>query len=109
MHEILVERLRRGLAKAIKELPPGFYDTFKYTTTGMNLSHPVTLCLLAKLVGEMKGIGYVGIDVRLNQGKGSNKLKFQPDIVGYQDAEALKKMRPPLSLILKARIVPTPA
>jgi hypothetical protein len=82
-----IEQLRRRLEDAIRSLPEGFYDTFKFTTTGKNLCHPVTLGLLAKVVGEMDGIGYVGVDVRLNAGKG---LKFQPDIVGYRDAEGLQ-------------------
>ena len=82
-----VEVLRRGLEDAIRSLPEGFYDTFEFTITGTNLCHPVTLGLLAKVVGEMDGIGYVGIDVKLNAGKG---LKFQPDIVGYRDSAGLR-------------------
>ena len=82
-----VEALRRGVEDAIRSLPEGFYDSFNFTTTGMNLCHPVTLGLLAKVVGEMDGIGYVGVDVRLNDRQG---LKFQPDVVGFRDAEGLQ-------------------
>jgi hypothetical protein len=88
LHEKLVEALRRGLEDAIKSLPEGFYDTFNYVTTGTNLCHPITLGLLAKVVGEMDGIGYVGVDVRLNDREG---LKFQPDIVGYHDENGIQQ------------------
>src|SRR5271155_1472229 len=80
MEEQQVEEFRLKLEKAIGSLPPGFYDSFDFTTRGSNLCHPVTLGLLAKLVGEMDGVRYAGIDVRLNDREGS---KFQPDIVGF--------------------------
>src|SRR5260370_17252092 len=90
-----VERLRLGLERAIRGLPEGFYDTFNFVTTGMTLCHPITIGLIAKVVGEMDGIAYVGVDVRLNNGKGQ---KFQPDVAGFADAPSVKSNHPPILL-----------
>lgn len=86
-----VEALRQGLEQAIRGLPEGFYDTFNFVTTGMTLCHPITVGLIAKVVGEMERIAYVGVDVRLNNGKGQ---KFQPDVVGFADAKSVHSNQP---------------
>ncbi|MBF6570375.1 MAG: hypothetical protein IVW54_16020 [Candidatus Binataceae bacterium] len=65
--------------------------TFRFVTTGMNLCHPITVGLIAKVVGEMDGIGYVGVDVRLNDG---TRRKFQPDVAGFRDADGVRENQP---------------
>ncbi len=74
----LVTELVRRLRKRIQLLPEGFYDTFEYTHTGQNLTHPVTLGLLAVVVAELPGVAIATIDHRLNDRNGA---KFQPDIL----------------------------
>lgn len=69
-----------GLSKEINTLPEEFYSTFLYTTTGNNLSHPITLGAISRVVQKLPEVVYVGIDLRLNNGKG---VKFQPDVVGF--------------------------
>ncbi|WP_141400521.1 hypothetical protein [Magnetospirillum sp. 15-1] len=73
------EAIVMGLTTAIRRMPKGFYDSFDFTRTGNNLCHSVTLGALASVVSSIKGVAYVGIDVRLNR----DGLKFQPDIVGF--------------------------
>jgi len=72
------------LNKEIIKLPDGFYDTFKYTTTGRNYTHPITLSILSKILSQMKNVQYVAIDFRLKEGD----AKFRPDLV------ALSKLEP---------------
>lgn len=86
-----IRTLRPRLEEAIRSLPEGFFDTFNFVTTGINLCHPIAVGLIAKVVGEMSGVAYVGIDVRLNNGKGQ---KFQPDVVAYADPEGVRQNRP---------------
>lgn len=91
MEEQRLETLRQRLEEGISSLPKGFYDTFRFVTTGMNLCHPITVGLIAKVVGEMDGVVYVGVDVRLNDGTGR---KFQPDVVGFRDADGVRENQP---------------
>ena len=91
MNEIQIEQLRSRLEGALRSLPEGFYDTFEFTTTGNTLCHSITLSLIAKVLGEMDGVGYVGVDVKLNDGGG---VKFQPDVVGFGNAESLGRVEP---------------
>lgn len=61
----------------VPNVPDGFYDTFKYTTTGNNLTHPRTLGYIIKAVLELDNAANLDIDLRINvDGK-----KFQPDIL----------------------------
>jgi len=78
----LAESFRRQLQREIHDagLPDGFYDTFKFTTTGKNFCHPITVSLIANAVSRLRKVKYVAIDVRLNLGGG---VKFQPDVVGF--------------------------
>jgi hypothetical protein len=77
----LADRVVTYLKNAIREYPDGFYDSMDFTSTGHNLSHPITWGLLAKFAWEeIDGVVHVGVDVRLNTGTGK---KFQPDIVAY--------------------------
>ncbi len=80
MNQEFVEALNRELGMA--SLPVGFFSTFRYTTTGNNLCHPLTLGVIARLVGALPVVAHVGIDVRLNDRGG---VKFQPDVVGYDN------------------------
>jgi hypothetical protein len=89
MDESLVELLRQRLKDAIRELPPRFYNSFDFIKGKTNLCHPISVGLIAKILGELEGIRYVGFDLRLNDGKGH---KFQPDLVGYLDMEGTPVM-----------------
>lgn len=78
MNQQFVEAFNREIAS----LPAGFFSTFRYTTTGNNLSHPVTLGAIVRVVGRLPTVAHVGIDVRLNDKDG---VKFQPDVVGFDE------------------------
>src|SRR5208337_5655914 len=68
--------------------PDDFYDSFNYTSTGKNLTHPITLGFLTKFVWSLESIVHVGVDIHLNEGGG---IKIQPDLVGYGDLLAKGK------------------
>ena len=70
----------QALNKEISTLPVGFFSTFRYTTTGNNLCHPLTLGALARVCSGIPTVVHIGIDVRLNERDG---VRFQPDVVGY--------------------------
>jgi hypothetical protein len=76
MNQQFVQAINREVAS----LPEGFFSTFRYTTTGNNLCHPLTLGAIAGVVGGLPGVAHIAIDVRLNDMRGG---KFQPDVVGY--------------------------
>jgi hypothetical protein len=80
MIEKIANKLNVELERALTDLPIGMHDSFKYTTTGNNLCHSVTIWLLGNVIASLPGVAYVGVDVRLNRGQG---LKFQPDLVGF--------------------------
>jgi hypothetical protein len=79
----VAEGFFRHLQTAIDsaKLPDGFYDTFKFTETGNNLCHPITVSIISNAVARINGVVHVGIDVRLNRGA----VKFQPDVVGFRE------------------------
>jgi len=90
----VIEKLNKEIKKIFQEIKrintvsgkplsdsSEFYGTFKYTTTGNNLTHPMTLGLLTKILWSLKPVKYVGVDFRLNK-KG---VKFQPDLVALSD------------------------
>jgi len=73
----LVNDFADKFSKEIGNVPDGFYDTFQYTTTGNNLTHPRTLGYIVKVVLELDNAANLDIDLRINvDGK-----KFQPDIL----------------------------
>ena len=74
--------LAEKLEGAIANLPNGFYSTFDFTTTGQCLTHPITIALLAQICYYHPKIKHVGVDVRLNDRKGT---RFNPDIVAYEN------------------------
>lgn len=78
MENMFVQSLNREVAA----LPAGFFSTWRYTTTGNNLCHPLTLGSVTRVVASIPGVVHVGIDVRLNDLQGG---KFQPDVVGYDE------------------------
>lgn len=80
----VADEIASRLEAALAHMPAGFHDSFAYTQTGRNLTHPVTLGLLARLLWEMPRIAHVAIDCRLNLGRG---IKFQPDLVGLGSNE----------------------
>jgi hypothetical protein len=71
----LVEALQGRLAR----LPDGFFDSFEYTRTGNNLTHPIVVAALVEAVATLPRVRRVGVDVRLNDGEG----KLQPDVVAF--------------------------
>lgn len=71
--------IRRRLGEAIQPLPPGFYSSFDYVETGSNRCHAVTIGLLARIVADLPGIAFVGIDVPVKEGD----AKMKPDVVGF--------------------------
>ena len=74
----MIRAFTRHLHAEIASVPDRFYDSFDYTCTGRNLTHPKTLGFIAKILWQLDGVASVGIDVRINEGKG---LKLQPDVV----------------------------
>lgn len=78
--QIVADEIARQLEHGIESLPEGFYRSFEFTQTGNNLTHPITLGLLSRIVWGLPNVRTVGIDARLNAGAG---CKFQPDIVGF--------------------------
>ncbi|MBM4031597.1 MAG: hypothetical protein FJ291_07410 [Planctomycetes bacterium] len=57
-------------------LPDGFYNSFEFTQTGQNLTHPRTVGLIVKACWALPEVAAVDVDVRFNLGRG---CKFQPD------------------------------
>lgn len=83
---IIADKLAHFLETGIKNLPEGFYSSFRYTQTGNNLTHPFTLGILSRKLWEFPEISNVGIDVRLNCG---SRIKFQPDLVGFNSTNQM--------------------
>ena len=76
----LCKKIVDELQKQIKSFPEGFYDTFDFTDTGNNLTHPCTIGILCKILWDIKTISAVYVDMRFNEGR---KKKFQPDLTGF--------------------------
>ncbi len=76
----LADNLGKKLEKMLQNVPDRFLDTFEYTATGKNLTHPIVLGYLSRLFWDYPGVQFVGIDVRLNSGEGT---KFQPDLAAF--------------------------
>ncbi len=75
----LADEIVAGLQPLVVDLPGDFYGSFRFTETGNNLTHPVTVGFLSRILWGISGITRVCIDLRLNLG---NKVKFQPDVAG---------------------------
>jgi len=75
----LYRKIVDELQKQIISFPEGFYDTFKYTVTGNNETHPRTIGLLCRILWDIKSVSAVYVDSRFND-KGK---KFQPDIAAF--------------------------
>jgi len=80
------ERTAKSLEQALARLPERFCSSFDYTTTGQNLTHPIVLAELARIIASEPDVFHVGVDVKLNW---RGKCRFQPDIVGFD-----KDLRP---------------
>ena len=65
-HDAMKRQILTTLNREIASLPTGFFSTFQYTRTGNNLTHPVTVGAIARVVGQLPGVAFVGIDVRFN-------------------------------------------
>lgn len=75
--------LSAKLTPELARMPDGFFDSFAFTQTGRNYTHPLMLGLLARTLWTLDGVANVGVDVRFNLGQGT---KFQPDLAAF-DAE----------------------
>jgi hypothetical protein len=80
--ELMAHQFSERLTAKLTDLPSQFYSSFLYTTTGRNLTHPLTLGAICHVVEMLPDVMHVGVDVRFNEG---TNLKFQPDIVGFDD------------------------
>ena len=83
----MVADIIAALEREIASLPGRFYDSFDYTTTGQNFTHPITLGILSRLLWQIPGVIAVAVDLRLN----NDEAKFQPDLVAL---ESVKPFRP---------------
>src|SRR5258708_1579134 len=85
----LIARFAMALERALARLPANFCSGFEYTSTGKNLTHPIIVAEIAKIVADENDVAHVGVDVRLNwqgneQGlQPEDKSRFQPDVVGF--------------------------
>jgi hypothetical protein len=77
-----------ALEKEIGHVPPRFYDSFDYTSTGNNLTHPITVALLSKILWQIPGVEFVAEDLRLNM----EKTKFQPDLTALKTVAPLSPL-----------------
>ncbi len=75
----LCREIIEELQKQTKSFPKDFYDTFEYTVTGKNLTHPLTLGFLCKIVWGVRNVSKVYLDGKFN----SDGHKFQPDIAVF--------------------------
>jgi hypothetical protein len=75
----IADRVAKSLEASLGRLPNTFCSGFEYTSTGQNLTHPIIIAELARIVANEQDVGHVGIDVRLNSGRS----RFQPDVVGF--------------------------
>jgi hypothetical protein len=84
----LTQRLTTALELELLRLPETFCSSFDYTTTGKNLTHPIIVAALARIVARESNVEHVGVDVRLNR-QGDDGVapertwRFQPDVVGF--------------------------
>jgi hypothetical protein len=76
------------LEKEIGRLPNRFFDSFDYTSTGRNFTHPLTWGLLTRILWQIEGVGFVAIDFRLNKGQ----TKFQPDLTALSSIDPFKPL-----------------
>jgi len=77
---MLCTEIINELRREISSFPDDFYDTFNFTVTGNNLTHPITVGILCKILWRLKTVSAVGVDMRFNAGRGK---KFQPDLTGF--------------------------
>ena len=75
----IADWVAQQLEPRIQDLPVEFFDSFCFTKTGNNLTHPWTWGILTHILWGLSGITRVGVDVRLNK----DGVKFQPDLIGY--------------------------
>jgi hypothetical protein len=78
-----IRKFVRAINIQLMGVPDGFYDTFDYTKTERNFTHPLTIGYIVNSLRTVGGYSNIGIDIRLN----SEGDKFQPDIVCYRKNE----------------------
>jgi len=72
------DKIAARLQPLMTSVPEGFYGSFRFTQTGNNLTHPVTLGHLSQIMWDIPKVEHVGVDLRLNFAG----VKFQPDLAG---------------------------
>jgi hypothetical protein len=78
-----IQKFIRSINVQLMGVPHGFYDTFDYTKSEKNLTHPLTMGYIINSLRTIGGYVNIGIDIRLK----SRGDKFQPDIVCYRKNE----------------------
>ena len=79
MNEQIIDDFVDKFSSYIRKTPEGFYDTFRFTRTGLNLTHPRTWGYAVQALKD-SGIHTIDIDIRIN-----DRGKFQPDVIGRQE------------------------
>lgn len=69
--KILINDFEKRLAKVVETVDDGFYDTFEFTQTGNNFTHPWTWARLFDIFYEIDGVTALVNDQR----------RFKPDVV----------------------------
>lgn len=77
-----------ALEREIERLPDRFYDSFDYTCTGENFTHPLTWGALTKILWQIDCVNFVAVDLRLND----DKIKFQPDLTALFNIKPFKPL-----------------
>jgi hypothetical protein len=72
----MVTQIVTALKKEIAKLPDSFYNSFDFTSTGKNYTHPITWGILFRILSAMEGVEYVAVDLRLNNAR----TRFTPDL-----------------------------
>src|SRR5579871_5508573 len=85
----IVDRIVERLGEEIRHLPDNFYNTFDYTITGKNYTHPITWGILTKIMLSIDGVKHVAIDFHLN----IKRTKFQPDLAAISEIEPKLKFK----------------
>ena len=76
----MIEDFLEEFSKEIRNVPDGFYDTFQFTKTRNNWTHPRTLGYITKILWGLEDVVNVFIDLHINVKRVDEKVKFQPDI-----------------------------
>lgn len=77
-----------ALKKEIERLPNRFYDSFEFTSTGQNFTHPITLGLLTRILWQIEGLSFVAMDLHIDK----DRAKFRPDLTALSSINPFRPM-----------------